>query len=767
MIKKILPVFILIVFVGVFFWQFLFKGLLPIPSDTIVGLYYPFKDAYLKTNPNGLPFKNFLITDPVRQQIPWKMQAVSAEKLGELPLWNPYNFSGTPLLANFQAGVFYPLNILFFTFSFPLAWSIFILLQPVLAAVFMYLYLKNLQVRREASIFGSITFAFSGFFVSWLTWGNILHTALWLPLILLSIDKILLGPKTQDPRPKSLVLNLKSYILRLTWPLTFVFSLTGSFFAGHLQTFFYVVLVSLVYGIVRISRSNNKAKKLLLFLISGFVFIGLILPQLMSSLQFISLSARSIDIANWRTTQGWFIPWENLLQFIAPDFFGNPSTLNYFGVWNYGEFIGYIGIGALIFAVFSFFRKDKKVLFFGGLLLTALLFSLPTVFAKIPFKFDLPFISTSQPTRLIFIIDFCLSILAALGLDYFLRLQRKTKILHVLVLFSLVFLSIWIGVLYVFKNNLGDFFIVTRQNLILPTVLFIVNSVLIILALFLTKKKYLITFVSLIILILFFDLFRFGLKYEPFTEKKYLFPSTEVTNFIKSQPGLFRVMSSDSTIFPPNFSSVYNIQTLDGYDPLYLLRFGELMAAVGREKPDISSPFGFNRIITPHNYLSNMFDLLNVKYVLTFEEIKDPTFKQVFTDKTIRVYENLKVFPRAFFVNNTYLAVTKQDAINALFDVKYSLSSRAIVEGVTDKKNFKNLWSIVGKINFKSYSGNKIVLTTENTGDAFLVLTDSFYPNWHAYIDGKETKIYLTNYNFRGIIVPKGKHAVEFSLKLF
>jgi len=46
-----------------------------------------------------------------------------------------------------------------------------------------------------------------------------------------------------------------------------------------------------------------------------------------------------------------------------------------------------------------------------------------------------------------------------------------------------------------------------------------------------------------------------------------------------------------------------------------------------------------------------------------------------------------------------------------------------------------------------------------------LVLTDTFYPGWKAYIDGEETKIYPTDIAFRGIFVPKGKHDIVFRYK--
>ena len=136
--KKIIPFVIIALIPFIFFWQFFIKDLLPIPSDTIIGLYHPFRDLYAKDYPRGIPFKNFLITDPVRQQYPWKELAIETEKKVELPLWNPYNFSGTPLAANFQSAVFYPLNIIFFALPFYLSWSFFILLASLLAGIFLY-----------------------------------------------------------------------------------------------------------------------------------------------------------------------------------------------------------------------------------------------------------------------------------------------------------------------------------------------------------------------------------------------------------------------------------------------------------------------------------------------------------------------------------------------------------------------------------------------------------------------------------------------------
>src|SRR5579872_139453 len=105
--KKLLPLLLLGAIIGVFFKSFFLQNLLPIPSDTIVGLYNLFRDFYAKDFPRGIPFKNFLITDPVRQEYPWRFESLLQEKLRQLPLWNPYNFAGTPLLANDQSASLY------------------------------------------------------------------------------------------------------------------------------------------------------------------------------------------------------------------------------------------------------------------------------------------------------------------------------------------------------------------------------------------------------------------------------------------------------------------------------------------------------------------------------------------------------------------------------------------------------------------------------------------------------------------------------------
>lgn len=757
---KSITIFAFVVVVLVFFRPFIFGGKLPIPADTIIGLYHPFRDLYAKIYPNGIPFKNSLVTDPVRQQYPWKQLATSLEKKLELPLWNSYSFSGTPHLANFQSGSLYPLNILYFLLPFNLAWSLLIILQPLLAGLFLYFYLKYMRINIWAVLIGALAFSFSGFSIAWMEWNTILHVVLWLPLLLLAKEHLL---KT----------------LSVRWIIVFLIAESFAILAGHLQTYFYFFIVSNAYLLTRLVQLSNKQKKERLiwivrkyipFILLGIIVFVMTSIQTVPTIQFIGESARNMD-QDW-TKEGWFIPWEHLIQFVAPDFFGNPTTLNYFGTWNYAEFVGYIGIFPLIMAIFAlFFRRDKKTLFFGTLFFLALLFSLPTLFAKLPFMLNIPFISTTQPTRLLFVTDFSLAILAAFGFDYFIRVDKK-KILYPLTFLVIIFIGLWIFVLSKTHGVSFENLLVAKRNLLFPTFIFLAVGSLLMIHIFSKKNNTTIIIYIIIVVLTVFDLLRFGEKFTPFTNKEYLFPSTKTIEFLQKNTGNYRIMSTDSRILPPNFSIIYRLQSIEGYDPLYLQRYAELIAASERGKPDISPPFGFNRIITPHNYESKIIDLLGVKYILSLSDLNSPKLKKVFQEGQTRIYENISVLPRVFFAEVAYPALSKTDAIDAMF--KKDLNKIAIVEDKDAKYlGFKRNQLMREKISIIEYSENKIVIETENTHDAWLVLTDSYYLTWRAKVIQSnnpykgETKIYRTDFNFRGVFLLAGKNTVEFSNSLF
>lgn len=738
----LISLLIFIILTAGFFYPVILQGKLPVPSDSLVGLYHPWRDLYAGDYPRGIPFKNFLITDPVRQQIPWRKVAVDQWKSGKIPVWNPFNFAGTPLAANIQAAVFYPLNLLFLLFSFPTAWTVLIMLGPLLSGIFLYLYLRTLRMNPLTALLGSIVWSFSGFNIAWLTWGTITQAALWLPAILLAVEKITDAGKTGR---------------LLVWSALLIFFSAMTVFAGHAQVAFYVLALSTVYILWKL-RANYRPKKYAVLLSSLIVSFIITSIQWLPLIKLMLTSGRFAEINYLK--DGWFLPWQNLVQFIVPDFFGNPTTLNYWGIWNYGEFIGFIGVVPLVFIIYTFLsKKSRPVIFWLTISLISLLLMLPSPLSIIPFVLSIPIISTLQPTRLMVILDFSLVMLAAYGISSWLE-TKDNKIRISLAVISLIILSFWLTV--VLGNNIfGNREIsadlnISRKNLILPTVIFIITGLL-----FLSQKivkpinkKICIALLTAVVV---FDLFRFGWKFTPFTEPKYLFPASGAIRFLQAQSAPFRIMSVDKEILPPNTGSYFGLETVEGYDPLFSGRFEEFMAALERGKPDISPPFGFNRIVTLQNLDSPLVPLLNVRYILSLSDLKKSYLKKVFQEGKTRIYEDSRTMPRAFFVSKLVSATGKVEIINLMFDPAFDLKTTAVVE----KPNLLSNTGYDGLVKFATYGVDRLELSTVNTQSQYLVVTNSYDDCWKARIDGVRTSVYRTDYELQGLEVPAGSHIIE------
>ncbi|MCL4386694.1 MAG: hypothetical protein M1326_10365, partial [Cyanobacteria bacterium] len=140
-IKKFLPL-ILIGFIVLLFFFPIFKGNIPFPGDLLVNSN-PFNtQSFLGYNPGSYPNKA-QGPDVITEIYPWRYFSIEQLKQGNIPFWNPHNFSGNPQMANFQTGLFYPINILYLILPFNLSWTLIIMLQPFLAGLFMYLFLKK------------------------------------------------------------------------------------------------------------------------------------------------------------------------------------------------------------------------------------------------------------------------------------------------------------------------------------------------------------------------------------------------------------------------------------------------------------------------------------------------------------------------------------------------------------------------------------------------------------------------------------------------
>ena len=749
-IKLLLVAFFVSVAV-LFFYKTAFFGKIPFPGDLLIAEYSPWKQySILEYNPGSFPNKAQYF-DVIRQLYPWKTFALELLKSGQFPLWNPYNFSGSPLFANSQSAVLYPLSIFYFLLPQVAAWSLLVVLQPLLAGLFTYLYSRQIRIGRRASLFAATTYSYCLFMSVFLEYNTVGHVILWLPLVLFSIEKI---------------------IEKLHWKYLalLIVSLSAAFTAGHIQIFGFLYLFSLAYGLIRLI-SDKVPKQKIFIVLMGFVLpIGIVAILLFPLLELISNAARSPQEYNFLITRFLLQPYQ-LILFFAPDIFGNPATGNY--AINFDQYPGnsvYVGIVPLLFAFFSvqYFKKNSFVRIFSLFSLIFLVFFIRSLFTELFYKIQIPFFSTGSPTNAIFLLSFSFSILAGIGMDYW--LTKKVLLKQVLV-----------GCLFLF-GALWGFFILTHpsiiltRNFILPTAVLVLSAFLLV-----VSRRYISTKKIIFVLILsisIFDSFYYFQKFNPFVIKELVYPQTKIILYLQKTAGINRIWGYGSSSMDSNFQTQYGLFSPDGYDPLYPKDYGIFIQSsrdgllpknfTNQTRSDAVIAPGFGEEDLPMNKNRlKVLSLLGVKYILasksdgtTEKTFPSSDYKQVYGDESYLVFENLKSLPRFYLANNFSLYDSSnfgEKFFSEDFDPQKTILLQNEISGLKNNADTQ-----AATASLEEYSPNKISIKTNSQNDNILFLSDTYYPGWEAFVDGQKTEILKAFYSFRAVVVPAGVHTVNF-----
>ena len=757
--------FLIILIVLTFFNKSIFAGLIPYPGDLIVANYEPYKShAYLGFLPGSIPHKA-QGPDVAKELVPWKHFVIESLKNGQIPFWNPYNFSGNPQMANFQSGVFYPANLIFFIFNFENAWTLYILSSSVLAAFFTYLFLRRLKASEYASVFGGIIFAFSSYMVVWIEYGNIGHTLVFLPIALYFTDQILAK------------INHKTFVGLIT-------VLVLSILAGYIQGVFYIYLTVLSYFFIKGYLDKLLSRQKIFVCLAALVFpIALCLFQLLPTFELFSHSTRgnySIEQIRQLLNPLWY-----LVTILAPDFFGNPATRNYWFDGTYIERVSYFGLIPFIFAVFAIFSlfKRTEIKIFFIIFLSTILLATDLIITKFFYLIPIPVISTAVPTRILSLFVFSGSILAAFGLDQFTKSKEKKYafIISLIALLLLCCVFVFVSFYPRIDPTLIQNFNIAKRNLIIPIASVLAFLVLTFFFFRIRIKNKVPIFVVLIFAITFFDLHYYFQKITPFAPREFMYPQTPVVEFLQKNAGINRFWGYGSAYIESNFQTFDKTFSPEGNDPLHIKEYTELVSSSknGRipeilPRPDANvAPGAGYEDLANNLFRQKILNIAGVKYVLNKDEtingdhnpdyvtFPEDKYKLVWQKRYWQVYENLKVAPRYFITNKYTVAENSNRALKILFNPEFN-ERNTLILNEDPKIESVNLDS---KIELVKYSGNKVIFKTRSSDRALFYLSDNYYPGWQAYVDDSNTKILRANYTFRAIVVPSGEHKVVFEYK--
>jgi O-antigen/teichoic acid export membrane protein len=416
---------------------------------------------------------NALLSDLVLENYAWKQFIVDNVTRGEIPLWNPNNFAGTPFLATGQASAYYPFSLLFLILPLTKAFGWYTVSQLWLAGALTYWFARVLKLRRSSAAIAGLIFQGSGFLlVSSAVFPMILGAAVWLPLLLACVEMIVRNSTSRQGMGKT-----------LPWAALGAVALGIQLLAGHIEITYYTLLVMALFALWRLAtrafqlfRSKDKPSeqgaggkwfRVLLkpsAWLVGMVIIGLMLGAV-QFIPFIEVGQANFREGSATLTQirSWAFPLRRILTLAMPDFFGNPAdhqyldvfnaqsvpfTTNYFGEPNpHGSFTSNWGIknyveGGIYLGILSFLlaglgvwsawrrRPDRRseIGFFSVLGLLSLSFIFGTPLYAILY-YGLPGINQlHSPFRWVFPFSLCVAVLAGYGMDYLADLrERRTE----------------------------------------------------------------------------------------------------------------------------------------------------------------------------------------------------------------------------------------------------------------------------------------------------------------------------------------------------
>jgi len=132
------------------------------------------------------------------------------------------------------------------------------------------------------------------------------------------------------------------------------------------------------------------------------------------------------------------------------------------------------------------------------------------------------------------------------------------------------------------------------------------------------------------------------------------------------------------------------------------------------------------------------------------------------SDKGGLFKEIVSPLPRAYFVCSWINANNKTQILDQLSSEKFNPFRSAIVENFKLQPVSNEGTECFKEVKLTKDDSENIELSLNAPSDGFVVITDSYYPQWKALVNKKPSKIYPINYLFRSVYVEKGENLIEF-----
>lgn len=705
-----------------------------------------------------------LFEDGLLAQFPFRVFLRNAFVNGFSPQWMPYSAGGISLLAEGQSGITFPATqIIYRLFSAESGWIMEILLAQLVAFTLCYFFLRQVRLSRVGSLFGAsvytfCTYAFNATGVPALMWCHSL-----LPGIFLTSDRFIEG------RPYSFV-----YLM-------IMFSLL--FLTGHPVMIVYVGMIVCVYFVVHMIHQPPSAKtfrkigpRFLVLLGSALAAMIIASPQLLPIVQQLSFSARKagvgISLKDLQNTLHLSPIWAPLSLFPTPPRWGG------WAFWSndvrfpiYALFLGVLGMlpGT----------QAPRRGYFIFLCVFSITMALGPYVGLWKIVHSLPGLNQLRfPFRWLFLLPICVSFFSAHGVDHLLNLpngfpsdgiRRSLK--------AILIVGLAAGAIFMIRHN-DEFLLATRMALESSpwlTGLLWLSAIGMVIAAFLSltegeSRRGLVLGVTLTVISLFATI-AFVIR-DPMTIRNLAMIGWKGDN-PTSEPQTFR---TSTDLSPYDVWMTNTIQRHYNYTPNLTVLNGTLATGYYFSffpywSANVST-WCLDALKGDHKkqiYLNlSSAKWLFVSDSLSFEKTAFPTE----SFKGVKAYKNPDAISRASVVYSYRLFSDEKDLVAFLessedFDPRRDLvilrqDAEAWNLLSDSKETYTTIDSPKATIVAERPDRVEIELETAAPREAFLVLSDTYYPGWKALVDGVKKEVLRVNYAFRGIKLPAGSKKVVF-----
>jgi hypothetical protein len=270
------------------------------------------------------------------------------------------------------------------------------------------------------------------------------------------------------------------------------------------------------------------------------------------------------------------------------------------------------------------------------------------------------------------------------------------------------------------------------------------------------RKDYSILIIGVLIL---FDLWGIDKRYlnsdkfEMQSAYRKSFTPTSADAFILNDTSDYRVLNLSVSPFNDNSPTSYFHKSIGGYHGAKLERYQELIdSSIYREIILFSRAADTARTaneLLPVFNNTPALNMLNTKYL-----IYNPDAPPLI---------NLNALGNAWFVRKPLFA---ENANQELADVNLINPSEEAAINVKFRDQVKAdsfQVSSNDRIELLSYQPNQLDYSYTSDGERLVVFSEIYYPaGWECFIDGKKSDYFRADYVLRAMVVPGGKHKIEF-----